>query len=201
MPGAGEPSGRHQYLPEILGEVDAECRRRSIPMLGAHKAARLVELVREARPELVVEVGTAIGYSGLWIADTLRELGRGRLVTLEVNPNRAAEAGRYFKRAGLQGLITQLIGDAREEIARVEGPVDLLFLDGGFANYYPCLMKVRDRLRPGALLVADNAGIGAGEMADYLEYVRRHYASHTEWFETDLAWNPRDAMEISVVPR
>ena len=64
--------------PEVLAEVDAECRRRSIPMLGPQKAQRLVEWIREARPNLVVEVGTAIGYSGLWVADTLREAGCGQ---------------------------------------------------------------------------------------------------------------------------
>jgi predicted O-methyltransferase YrrM len=182
---------------EILAEVDAECRRRSIPMLGSHKADRLCQLIREARPELVVEVGTAIGYSGLWIADTLRELGRGQLITLEMDAERAAEAAGYFRRAGLDGLITQIIGDARERIGEVAGPIDLLFLDGGFENYYPCLQRCKERLRPGALLIADNAGIGAKEMADYLEYVRREYQSRTEWFDTDLPWNPRDAMEIS----
>lgn len=188
------------YLPEVVAEVDAECRRRSIPMLGREKAVRLAELVREHRPELVVEVGTAIGYSALWIADVLRELGRGRLITFEQDADRAAEAGRNFERAGVSGLITQVVGDAREKVREVKEPIDLLFLDGGFANYYPCFLACKDRLRDGALLVADNASIGAAEMADYLDYVRAHYPSRTEWFETDLPWNPRDAMEISVVP-
>lgn len=181
----------------ILREVDAACRQRSIPMLGPEKAARLVEIIREVRPQLVVEVGTAIGYSALWIADTLRQVGQGRLITLELDGERAAEAGGYFRRAGLDHLITQIVGDARECIGEIEGPIDLLFLDGGFANYYPCLMRCREKLRAGATIVADNAGIGAAEMADYLEFVRRHYDSRTEWFDTDLPWNPHDAMEIS----
>ncbi|HZT82148.1 MAG TPA: class I SAM-dependent methyltransferase [Gemmataceae bacterium] len=184
---------------EVIAEVDAESRRRGIPLLGPHKAARLAELVREQRPELVVEVGTAIGYSGLWIADVLQELGRGRLVTLEQDADRAAEAGRNFQRAGVRHLVTQIVGDARERIDEVEGPIDFLFLDGGFENYYPCFLRCRDRLRVGALLVADNAGIGAGAMADYLGCVRRHFPSRTEWFDTDLENNPRDAMEISEV--
>jgi predicted O-methyltransferase YrrM len=186
------------YLPDVLAEVDAECRRRSIPMLGPHKAARLCELIRNARPQLVVEVGTAIGYSGLWIADVLREAGQGRLITIEQDSDRAAEAGRYFQRAGVSHLITQIVGDARDEIGKITGPIDLLFLDGGFANYYPCLVQARSQLRDGALLVADNAGIGADEMADYLALVRRQGDSRTEWFDTDLPWNPRDAMEITV---
>ena len=184
---------------DIIAEVDAECRLREVRMLGSEKAARLVELIQEVKPGLVVEVGTAIGYSGLWIAYALRELGRGRLITFELDPDRAAEAGQNFKRAGFDHLITQHVGDARQEIRGVVGPVDLLFLDGGFENYYPCLMNVRDQLSGQAMLVADNAGIGANEMADYLDYVRRNYDSHSEWFETDLSWNPKDAMEITYV--
>jgi predicted O-methyltransferase YrrM len=186
-------------IADIIAEVDAECRRRDVRMLGREKAVRLAELVRDVKAGLVVEVGTAIGYSGLWIADTLRSLSRGRIITFELDPERAAEAGRNFQRAGLTQLVTQHVGDAREKIKTVIGPVDLLFLDGGFENYYPCLMNVREQLSPKALLVADNAGIGAAEMADYLDYVRRNYDSHTEWFETDLPWNPKDAMEVSFV--
>jgi predicted O-methyltransferase YrrM len=185
---------------DVIAEVDAECRRRSIPMLGPQKAARLCELIGEARPMLVVEVGTAIGYSGLWIAETLRTVGQGKLVTLEQDPERAGQATTYFRRAGLEGSITQLIGDARERIGEVAGPIDVLFLDGGFENYYPCFLRCRKQLRAGALLIADNAGIGANEMADYLGLVRRECQSRTEWFDTDLPWNPRDAIEISIVP-
>jgi predicted O-methyltransferase YrrM len=185
-------------LADVIAAVDAECRRRSIPMLGPQKAARLVEWIRQARPTLVVEVGTAIGYSGLWIAETLRQLGAGRLLTFELDEERAKEAAENFRRGGVDHVITQYQGDARELLREVAGAIELLFLDGGFGNYYPCFQACRDKLRDGALLVADNAGIGAAEMADYLDFVRRHYDSRTEWFETDLPWNPRDAMEISV---
>src|SRR5216684_5642923 len=147
-------------LADIIAEVDAECRLRDVRMLGREKAVRLAELIKETKPGLVVEVGTAIGYSGLWIANMLRELGRGRLITFELEPDRAAEAAQNFKRADLDNLITQHVGDARQEIRGVVGPVDLLFLDGGFGNYYPCLMNVREQLSPTAMLVADNAGIG-----------------------------------------
>jgi predicted O-methyltransferase YrrM len=143
-------------------------------------------------------VGTAIGYSGLWIADLLQELGKGGLVTFELDADRAAEAGRNFERAGVGKFITQVVGDARERLRDVPEPIDVLFLDGGFENYHACFLACRDRLRDGARIVADNAGIGAGEMADYLDLVRSNYESRTEWFETDLAWNPKDAMEITV---
>src|SRR5262245_4783218 len=149
------------YLPDVVAEVDAECRKRSIPMLGPEKASRLAELILEIRPQLVVEVGTAIGYSGLWIADVLRQLGQGRLLTFEQDSARAEEAGRNFRRAEVARWITQYVGDAREQVREVHGPIDLLFLDGGFSNYHPCFLSCREQLRDGALLVADNAGIGA----------------------------------------
>lgn len=186
-----------ESVDDLIREVDAECRRLSIPMLGPHKAARLCELIREARPGLVVEVGTAIGYSALWIARALTGIGHGRLITLEQDEERASQASQYFRRAGVEHVITQLRGDARLRIGEIHEPINFLFLDGGFENYYSCLMACKEQLRDGAMLVADNAGIGAAEMADYLEHVRGGGASCTEWFETDLSWNPRDAMEIT----
>lgn len=187
-------------LAEVVALVDQECRQQDVRMLGPQKASRLAELVRAHSPDLVVEVGTAIGYSGLWITDVLREQGRGRLVTFDQDSVRAAEARRNFQRAEVEGLVTQYVGDARELLRTVPpGPIDLLFLDGGFENYYFCLTACRARLRPGALLVADNAGVGAAEMADYLDFVRTNGASRTEWFDTDLPWNRRDAMEISTL--
>jgi predicted O-methyltransferase YrrM len=184
-------------LQAVIQEVDAECRRLKIPMLGPQKVSRFCEWIRAAKPNLVVEVGTAIGYSGLWIAGTLREMGEGRIITIELDAERAAEAGRHFSKAGVAASITQIVGDAVQRIAEIRETIDLLFLDGGFSNYYPCLLACQNQLRDGALLVADNAGIGAEEMKDYLDYVRQHCRSRIEWFETDLEWNPRDAMEIS----
>src|SRR5438105_15629977 len=96
-------------LSEVLAEVDEACRARDIRMLGPQTAVRLAELVRTEQPLLVVEVGTAIGYSGLWITDVLRELGRGRLITLEMDPDRAAEASRNFERAGVRTYVQQLV--------------------------------------------------------------------------------------------
>ena len=168
-----------QHVKQIVNEVDAECRRRSIPMLGPDKVARLCDWVRDAHPRLLVEVGTAIGYSGLWLADTLRELGEGHLVSLEMDPTRANEAAGYFRRAGLTEHITQLAGDARERIRDIPGPIDLLFLDGGFENYYPCLLACRQQLRDGALLVADNAGIGAKELRNPRSCRQRRHVDAT----------------------
>ncbi len=183
----------------VIDDVEKACVDRTVCMIGRKKAERLAELVREARPERVVECGTAIGYSGLWIARELKAAGKGRLVTFEISPDRAKEAEANFRRAGLEDYVTVKVGDAKRLVEEVEGPVDFLFVDCGYANYHPIFVKMEKQLRRGALVVADNVGIGARGMSDYLDRVRSKYRSRTEWFDLDLPWAKRDAMEVTVI--
>ena len=91
------------------------------------------------------------------------------------------------------------VGDARKLVREINRPVDFLFIDCNFSNYGPCFTGIEDRLEPGAVVVADNVGVGASAMKDYLEVVRTKYQSRTEWFDIDLPWGKRDAMEITVI--
>lgn len=192
-------AGENDTVQVVIDEVEKACLERGVPMVGRKKAERLAELVRRARPKLVVECGTAIGYSGLWIARELKKAGEGKLITLEISPERAREAQEYFRRAGLDAYITTKVGDAREAVKEIEGPIDFLFLDCGYSNYHPIFVTVEPKLSPKATVVADNAGIGARGMQAYLDHVRSKYQSRTEWFDVDLPWARRDAMEVTIV--
>ena len=183
---------------EVIEAVDRTCRERTVYMLGPEKARRLAELVREKKPRLVVECGTALGYSGLWIARALKEQGSGRLITLEIDAQRAREAQENFRRGGVDDIVEVRVGDARQLVREIREEVDFLFLDCGFGSYHPCFTGIEERLAGGALLVADNVGVGAAGMADYLELVRSRFESRTEWFDIDLPWGRRDALEITV---
>jgi predicted O-methyltransferase YrrM len=185
----------------VIAEVEKLCLAETVYMVGPEKAKRLAELVRAAKPEVVVECGTAAGYSGLWIARELKAAGKGKLITIEIDPQRAKQAEGHFRKAGLEKFVEVRVGDARKLVKEVAGPIDFAFIDCNASNYYPCLEGMKDRLRDGATVVADNAGITEGGMKDYLEYVRKHYESRTEWFDLSLPWAKRDAMEISVVPK
>lgn len=191
-------SGQVDPIQTVIDRVENECLRRTIFMIGRPKAVRLAELVRQAKPRVVVECGTAIGYSGLWIARELKAAG-GRLITIEINPQNAREAQENFRQAGLADVVTVKVGDAREVVKQLEGPVDFAFLDCGYSNYLPCLLGLEKHLHPGSVIVADNVGIGADAMAGYLKHVRSKYRSHTEWFDINLPWGKRDAMEITTV--
>jgi predicted O-methyltransferase YrrM len=182
---------------QVLEEIDGQCRHRGIPMLGPEKARFVAEWIERKRPERVVECGTGIGYSGLWIAATLRRLGRGRLITIELDPARAAEARANFERAGLADWVDARQGDAQEVLHTITEPVDFLLLDNDFGNYHPCFRAIEPRLTPDAVILADNVGIGAAGMADYLSLVRSCYPCETVWFDVNLPWLNRDAIEVT----
>ena len=183
---------------QVLQEVDERCREQHIPMLGHEKAEFLADLVQKAAPSLIVECGTAIGYSGLWMVAVLKSAGKGRLITVEIDTERAHDAQENFRRANVKDLIDSRIGDATEVLKTIHEPVDFLLLDNNYSNYFPCFRAIESRLTDGATVVADNVGIGAAGMADYLNHVRSHYESRTHWFETDLPWVKRDAMEVTI---
>ncbi|MFP6738016.1 MAG: class I SAM-dependent methyltransferase [Planctomycetota bacterium] len=196
--GPGSPDGTEDKVAQVIAELDRICREQTVYMVGPEKGARLAELVRSREPAVVVECGTALGYSGLWIARELEKLGKGRLITIELDADRARQARENFERAGLAARVEVRTGDAREIVREIEAEVDFLFLDCNYANYHPCFTGLEGRLRDGALVVADNAGLGAAGMKDYLDLVRSRHKSETEWFDIDLPWGKRDAMELTV---
>ena len=117
---------------------------------------RLLRLLTEfSDAKLVVEIGTSTGESGLWFALALRRTG-GKLITHEINPSRAKTAADNFKKAGVDDLITIVIGDAHETVKDIQGPIDILFLDADKDNYLDYLDKLVPKLRPGGLIIAHN---------------------------------------------
>jgi caffeoyl-CoA O-methyltransferase len=117
---------------------------------------RLLRLLTEAvNAKHVVEIGTSTGESGVWFALALRKTG-GKLTTHEINPQRAKIAEDNFKTAGVDHLITVVVGDAHETITRIDEPIDIIFLDANPGGYIDYIEKLLPKLRPGGLLIAHN---------------------------------------------
>ena len=126
-------------------------------------------LARACGARTVVEFGTSFGVSTLHLAAALRDNGGGRLITTEFEPSKAARARNNLTEAGLIDLVEIREGDALQTLATdLPERIDLLLLDGAKALYPEILDRVEARLRPGALIVADNAD----HSPDYLARVR-----------------------------
>ena len=116
----------------------------------------MLRLLAEAsRPRNVVEIGTSNGYSRLWFSLALSKTG-GHLTTFDIDKGRFEMARNNFKKAGVDGIVTQVLGDAHREVARLKDPIDLLFIDANNQGYFDYLTKLLPLVRPGGLIVAHN---------------------------------------------
>jgi len=130
----------------------------------------LYMLARATNARTIVEFGTSFGLSTLHLAAALRDNGGGRLITTEFEPSKVARARDNLAAGWLADLVEIREGDALETLASgLPDTVDLLLLDGAKSLYMEILALVESRLRPGAVIVADNAD----HCPEYLEYVRR----------------------------
>ena len=127
-------------------------------------------LIRSIQAQNVLEVGTSNGYSAIWLAAALKETG-GRLVTLEFDPTRAAEAKAYLQEAGLDSIVEVRVGNALDEIPKCDTTFDLVFLDAEKDEYRRYLELALPNIRLGGLIVADDTVTMRDEMPDYIEFV------------------------------
>jgi predicted O-methyltransferase YrrM len=146
----------------LLAEMEALARRERIPIVEWETGRLLATLVAALRPRRVLEVGTAIGYSTLHMA---RELDPGaRIVTLERDPQRIAQARAFWARGGVADRIDLVEGDALASLVSLDGPFDLVFLDASKTEVDAYLARLDGRLAAHALLVVDNL-LMSGEAA------------------------------------
>ncbi len=136
---------------------EAELARRDEFLLpiGKETGMFLSLLIRSGGAKTILEVGTSYGYSTLWLADAARDSG-GMVHTLERAGEKADHARAQIERAGLGAQVRFHVGDARELIARLPGPFDVVLLDLWKDLYIPCFDLVRPKLAPGGFVVADN---------------------------------------------
>jgi predicted O-methyltransferase YrrM len=125
------------------------------------------------RSKHALEIGSASGYSAIWIGLGLRETG-GRLVTIEYDPARAREAIDNVRRAGLSDIVQVVQGDAFKVIPRLPGTFDFVFLDAWKRDYKHFLDMVLPRLDAGGVFLAHNVVNKGKDMPDFLEAIERY---------------------------
>ena len=142
---------------KILSVLDDMDRNQSRGMMNVPmEDGRILRLLTEAvGAKHVVEIGTSNGYSGIWFCLALRTTG-GKLTTHDIDEGRAALARENFKRAGVDKLVTLVMGDAHETVKNINEPIDVLFLDADKEGYTDYLNKLQPLVRPGGLILAHN---------------------------------------------
>ena len=143
---------RPERLP-VMREMEELAEREQIPIVHWETGRLLAALVRALDPALVLEVGTAIGYSTLHMAEAV---GRGRIVSIERDPKRVEQARDFLARAGVGERVEVIEADAVEAIAALEGPFALIFLDATKTEYPRYLELAEPKAAERALLVVDN---------------------------------------------
>jgi len=145
----------------VMAEMEAVAERDDVPIVHWETGRFLAVLARAVDPVMVLEVGTAIGYSTLHMAEQLRN---GRVVTLERDPERAAQARSYLERGGVSDRVELVEGDALETLPGLDGPFDLLFVDASKGEYARYIELAQPKLSERALMVVDNL-LMSGEVA------------------------------------
>jgi predicted O-methyltransferase YrrM len=145
---------------EVMAEMEAVAARDGVPIVP-WETGRFLAILCQTLDPVVLEVGTAIGYSTLHMAEQLRD---GRVITLEQRADRASQARDFLERAGVADRVELIEGDARETIDTVEGPIDLLFVDATKDQYELYVELALPKLSERAVLVIDNM-LMSGEVA------------------------------------
>jgi predicted O-methyltransferase YrrM len=149
---------------------------------------------RSCKARRIVEFGSSMGISAIYMAAALRDMGGGRLIGTDLEPTKIERAQANVADAGLSDLVEFRTGDARETLKPgIGGPIDMLMLDGAFTLYLPILKLLEPHLRPGAIIIGENAFA-----TTYIDYIRD---PHNGYISLPLPFNPTRGNELTVRTR
>ena len=171
-----------QELFDALSELEMRDETERLRNVADHLRANILSpdsakfismLAVSQKAKNIVEVGSGVGYSTLWLAYAASLTG-GKVIACEIDSAKAAEAQATIEKAELAGYVALLIGDARETLRHRDEPVDFLFIDADFGQYETYFDVVYKRMGVGSTIVADDVVASENELADYTTYVQNH---------------------------
>jgi predicted O-methyltransferase YrrM len=176
---------------KVLSQIEEAAEKKFLPIVGPLRGKILAEEIRKAKPRHVLEVGTLIGYSAILMGKELDE--RGEIVSIEIHRDEAELARENIEKASVPPEVKIITGDALVVIPKLEDHFDFAFIDAEKSEYLQYLSLAENKLRKGAVVVADNAGIFADQMRDYLNYIRNSGKYRSRYVQVG-----EDGVEISV---
>jgi predicted O-methyltransferase YrrM len=167
---------------EEAGKADAKSRAARLEFIRNFKrtgldttigdGALLRILVTASKAKRGVEVGSYKGFGAINMGMAFEQNG-GRLFTLEIDPKIAEECRENIKKVDLEETVSVVVGDALKTLPELEGEFDFVFIDALKQDYLKYLKAIEPKLKPGAVVVADNTIRSAGQMRDFLDHVEK----------------------------
>jgi caffeoyl-CoA O-methyltransferase len=148
---------------DVLKEMEDRAAREHIPIIGPVVGTLLSQFARAIHAKRIAELGSAIGYSTIWLARAVAE--GGNVLYTDGSETNAKDAARYFERAGIRDRVEICVGDALQSFSRVSGEFDLIFNDVDKEGYPEVYRQAAHRVRVGGFLITDNA-LRRGRVAD-----------------------------------
>lgn len=179
----------------ILKEMEAYARQNNVPIITPDIGALLTLLIKSTKAKSILEVGTAIGYSSILMAEAA---GEGcQILTIEKNPELADIAQLNIGKAGFKDNIKVIQVEAAEILEKTEGLYDIIFIDAAKGHYFDFFNKSIDKLKIGGLFICDNV-LFRGMVAERSLLIRRkitivkrlkkflEYISHNKSLQTSI---------------
>jgi predicted O-methyltransferase YrrM len=167
----GAQAPARSSMTQVLADIKARDKGQLAVSEEDGRFLRVLVATRGAKRAL--EIGGASGYSAIWIGSGLKETG-GRLVTIEYDPDRAKELAENVRRAGVADVVQVVPGDAFQQIPKIEGTFDFVFLDAWKKDYKRFFDLVYPRLESRGVFVAHNVVNKKSEMGDFLATIHKH---------------------------
>ena len=184
--------------PAYLNELEKEARETNVPIIRTETQSLLRTLIVVNRPERILEVGTAVGFSALCMSEYAPE--GCQITTIEKYEKRISVALENFRRFGKNGCIQLLAEDAAGALKKLKGSYDFIFMDAAKGQYMNFLPDVLRLLRTGGLMVSDNVLQDGDILESRYAVTRRDRTIHARMREYlyELKHNP--LLVTSVLP-
>lgn len=183
--------------PSYLNELEVYARQNQVPIIRKEMQSFMRTLLMMNKPKRILEVGTAIGFSALWISEYMPQ--DGHITTIEKYEKRIPIARENFKKYGKEDQITLLEGDAADILCQLEGPFDLIFMDAAKGQYIHFLPEVLRLLQKGGVLLSDNVLQDGAIIESKYAVTRRDRTIHKRMREYLYTLKNHEQLETSIL--
>lgn len=181
-----------------LYAIETGAREREVPIIRKETKEFLKTLLRMKRPKRILEVGTAVGYSALYMKQYIEE--DATITTIENYPPRIEEASINFENWDKDGQITLLPGDAALVLKELEGPYDFIFMDAAKGQYIHFMPEVLRLLKVNGVLVSDNVLQDGDIIESHYVVTRRNRTIYKRMREYLYELTHREDLVTAVLP-